>query len=187
MERHLSEKILFTEEECNKILKYCTDLTQTNWSVQLEGKYNEIGCSLKYQDLYEYYNDDTKWFFDRVVEWSKSLLDIEYINPPHGGFRSYEKGDYFIRHKDNVSNGDGKKRYFTMSIQLSNSDDYKGGNIVVENSRLDTRKTISREIGNTVLWGSDLVHQITELTSGERKSLVFFTDASNVKINKSLL
>jgi len=181
IKNHYTQSVLFTKSECDEILKYCTDLIQTNWSVRLDGKYSEIGCSLKYQDLYDYYNEDTKWFFERVMEWTSSTLDITWKNAPHAGFRKYEVGDYFIKHKDNVAKDGATERYFTISVQLTEGELYKGCDVIADDNFI-----FGREIGNVILWGSNIPHEITELTFGERSSLVFFSDSTHVDFKKSL-
>ena len=178
---YYAESVLFTKSECTEILKYCTDLVETNWSVTLDGNYSETGCSLKYQDLYDYYNEDTEWFFKRVMDWASSVLDIKWKNPPHGGFRKYDVGDYFIKHKDNVAIKGSQERYFTMSVQLTDGSLYEGGDVIAN----DTFK-FSKDIGNVIMWGSNIPHEITELTNGERSSLVFFTSIDHLNVKKKL-
>ena len=180
IKNHYTQSVLFTESECSEILKYCTDLIQTNWSVRLDGMYSEIGCSLKYQDLHDYYNEDTKWFFERVMDWAANILDIKWKNPPHGGFRKYDIGDYFIKHKDNVAKVGAAERYFTMSIQLTDGKLYDGCDIIADDNFI-----FQKEIGNVILWGANIAHEITQLKSGERSSLVFFSDTNHVDIKKT--
>ena len=44
----------------------------------------------------------------------------------------YQKGDVFKKHRDN---GEGyNDRYKTLVIQLSNSEDYKGGDLLIYNN-----------------------------------------------------
>ena len=182
IQKFYKEEVLFTKEECDEILKYCTNPKQTNWTVQLDNEFNEVGCSLQSQDLGGFYFEHTKWFFDRVMDWSSKMLDVEYLEEIQGSFRKYKEGDYFIKHKDNVSDGDGNHRFFTISIQLSEEDSYKGGDVIANNTI-----KFSKKIGNTILWGSDLIHEIKAIKSGERNSIVFFTDKSNLKVKKSLV
>lgn len=182
IKNYYTQSILFSKDECNDILKFCDNLIQTNWSVTLDGEYSEIGCSLKYQDLYDYYNDDTKWFFDRVMDWSSNLLDINWKSPPHGGFRRYDIGDFFIKHKDNVAKDRANERYFTMSVQLLDGNLYKGADVIADGNFL-----FDKTIGNTILWGSNIPHEISKLTEGNRSSLVFFCDSTHITFKKSIL
>lgn len=181
IKNHYCQSVLFTKSECEDILKHFTDLIQTNWSVRIDGKYFEKGCSLKYQDLYGYYNEDTSWFFERVMKWASSNLDITWKTVPHAGFRKYDIGDYFIKHKDNVAKDGASERYFTISVQLTDGETYEGGEVIA-----DDEFVFGKEIGNVILWGANIPHEISELTLGERSSLVFFSDSNHVNFKKSL-
>tara|TARA_R110000822_G_scaffold291733_2_gene413703 strand:+ start:1359 stop:1922 length:564 start_codon:yes stop_codon:yes gene_type:complete len=182
IKHYITQSILFTESECNEILKYCTDLTDHSWSVTLDGKYTESGCSLKHQSMNDFYSNDTKWFYDRIMEWASSTLGIVWKNPPYSSFRKYDIGDYFIKHTDNVAKDGAPKRYFTMSIQLTDGKLYKGGDIIAN----DNFK-FQKEIGNVLLWGANIPHEVTQLKSGERSSLIFFTSSHHLDFKRKLL
>ena len=100
------------------------------------------------------------------------------MNNPHGVFRDYKKGDYFLEHNDRVDKVGAEKRYFSATIQLSHPSEYSGGDVIV-----DRKHTISKEIGSTTLWGTNLVHEVKTITEGSRNSLVFFASESHLKPN----
>ena len=174
------ESPLFTKDECSIIIKYITHLEDTVYTVKIDNTFTEKGCSLKSQ--YLEYNENTNWIFDRVIDVINDHLEVEWISKPPAIFRNYSIGDFFVKHKDNVDSIVADKRYLTVSIQLSESDDYIGGDII-----LNETQNLSREIGSILLWGTNVPHTVTLIKSGERNSLVFFVSEKNVKKQNTLI
>lgn len=173
------ESSLFTKEECNDIIQYITDLQDTVYTVKIDNTFTEKGCSLKSQDLE--YNENTNWIFDRVIDVINDQLEVKWIDKPHAIFRNCSNGDFFVKHKDNVDSRVADKRYLTVSIQLSESDDYVGGDVIIN----DTQK-LSRKVGSIFLWGTNVPHEVTPIESGERNSLIFFVSEKHIQTKKNL-
>jgi predicted 2-oxoglutarate/Fe(II)-dependent dioxygenase YbiX len=79
----------------------------------------------------------------------------------------YSKGDYFEKHTDFYKYGNGAN-FKTLVIQLSASDEYEGGNLLVKDV------SQNRELGSFALFNSSDVHEVTEVTYGVRFSLTLF-------------
>ena len=171
---------LFTADECKKILSFNDNLEFTNYTIRLENKFVENGSSMKSQDLIN--NKDTKWIFDKVTNYLSNELDIIWKENPHGVFRYYEKGDYFLEHKDNVDKTGSDPRFFTITTQLTPSDKYIGGDVVV-----DRKNVIDRKIGSAALWGSNIVHEVKNIQEGSRNSLVFFISSKHITLKTKTL
>jgi hypothetical protein len=171
---------LFSKEECNDIIKYITNLQDTVYTVRIDDAFIEEGCSLKSQDLE--YNSETNWIFDRVIDVINNHLEVNWIDKPHAIFRNYTSGDFFVKHKDNVDSRVADKRYLTVSIQLSDSNDYVGGDVIINES-----KYLSREIGSIFLWGTNVPHEVTPIEMGIRNSLIFFVSEKHIKPIKTLM
>jgi len=174
-----TEKKIFTSKECDSIVKYMTELQQTVYTVKIDGKYIEEGCSLKSQDLE--YNENTKWIYDKVKSYISNNVECEWIGEPHGIFRKYSIDDFFVKHKDNVDKIEADKRYLTVSIQLTSSDNYLGGNVIINEETY-----LSRNIGNTIMWGINVPHEVTKIKKGFRNALVFFVSTKHLKLVKKL-
>jgi len=93
----------------------------------------------------------------------------------------YNKGCYFKRHRDRMDkNPKTTGRQQTLIIQLSNEDEYEGGELVV-------RDTISNKTkGNMILFDSGEWHELKELTKGTRYCLVTWLRADDY-FRKSLI
>jgi PKHD-type hydroxylase len=84
---------------------------------------------------------------------------VEY----HGGF------GHFHWHNDYSHESLESPRKLTVIVQLSESDDYEGGNLEVFGP---TVSVLPRERGSVVCLPSFVPHQVTAVTSGARKVLV---------------
>lgn len=172
---------LFSADECKNILPHSNNLEFTNYSIKLKNKFTENGSSMKSQDLVE--NETTQWIFDKLTKKLTDVINIKWSANPHGVFRNYTKGDFFLEHKDNVDKTGADPRYFTVTVQLSESTGYSGGEVIV-----DRKHTVSKKIGSATLWGSNVVHEVKNITEGTRNSLVFFVSSKHIKTEiKSLL
>ena len=167
---------LFTEDECKLILQNMNELQFVNFTVKLEDKFYPNGSSMQSQDLS--YDESTKWIYDRFTNKVAEQLDVQWMNNPHGVFRNYKVGDYFVEHTDKVDKEGAEMRYFSATIQLSNPSEYSGGELII-----DRKHTINKEIGSVTLWGTNLIHEVKTITKGSRNSLVFFAGESHLKPN----
>ena len=167
---------LFNREECKKILENISNLQFTNYSIKLGKKFYEKGSSMKSQDLVD--NSNTGWIFEKLKFKLSNEFDIEWLSNPHGVFRYYTKGDYFLEHKDNVNKSGSDPRYFTVTVQLSEPSEYIGGDVIVEKVN-----KINKNIGSATLWGSNLIHEVKNIEKGTRNSLVFFISSKHLLFN----
>lgn len=99
----------------------------------------------------------------------------------------YEEGSFFKKHTDATysENSQTKERYKSLIVQLSDSTDYTGGDVYLykEGQKIE----FSKELGNTILFNSDILHEVTPITSGIRHSLVCWFTYSNFNPEISLL
>ena len=94
----------------------------------------------------------------------------------------YNEGEYIKYHNDKLGNEN--RRYF-ISVQLSSSDSYTGGDFIYyENSN---PHLISRERGSGCLLSSTVYHEVKEVTSGTRYSLIYFIHKGKFEANKSAI
>ena len=180
LDNFYTHSLIFTKEECNDIIQYITDLQDTVYTVRIDGKFIEDGCSLKSQDLI-YDKEQVGWVFDRVIDFINQKVKLNWISNPHAIFRNYTNGSYFVKHKDNVDASKADKRYLTISIQLSESNNYEGGDVIINDTEY-----LPREIGSVFIWGTNVPHEVTPITSGERNSLIFFVSEKHIEPIKTL-
>lgn len=114
-------------------------------------------------------NEKSNWNFQ--WDWSEDCQ-----------FTIYKKNEYYDWHADSfyTPNVNGRIRKLSMTLNLSDSKDYEGGNLefdipnVPTNRKIDTCTQI-RDKGSLVVFPSFLQHRVTPVTKGTRYSLVMWS------------
>ena len=133
---------------------------------------------MKSQDLVD--NINTKWIFDRLKSKLSNEFDIKWILNTHGVFRYYTVGDYFLEHKDNVNKSGADPRYFTVTVQLSEADEYEGGDL--EYWQGGKQPIVAhRGAGSVFIFPSYMMHRVTTVTKGTRKSFVLWVGGTHYR------
>ena len=96
----------------------------------------------------------------------------------YGEYHAADKG-FYREHKDASlgSSGEIYDRKLSMTIQLSDPDEYEGGDFVFYDSSFDhPDKELLRQKGTAFVFPSILLHGIQPVTKGVRKCLVAFIE-----------
>jgi hypothetical protein len=188
----LYQEVIFTKEECEKIIKYKdkydlflvtpkTSLIENTRTVyHKENNYNGIKIELGKDWVKKYnvwdipINQETIWFYDKIYTWFISISGVKidkniYFNNPNAAHKLHEYvvGDKFDLHVD--KNDDVLDRIWNLGIQLNS--DYEGGDYICYD-RNGSPIYISKKIGNVVAYQSDVLHEISEIKNGVRYSMV---------------
>lgn len=133
----------------------------------------------KYDSGLIVYNDDNRWIFNRFRDFFVNETKDEIIllkKEIH--FHQFGRGDYFEKHNDGT-----KKRVYGVGCLLN--DDYEGGDFIFYNN---PKEIIKKEVGNSYIFNVNIEHEVKEIISGNRFSLLWFLEDSNLKIkNKTLI
>jgi len=176
------EKI-FTKEECDKIISYQNvylDLIfrSKEPSIDLENRrIDNVGMVVKGKKLGKFFNvwdivndAESEWMFKKLFNWFSMVSKIE-CNPdikPYGcSLHKYSKGDSFTKHIDLNTNF--PDRRWNLGIQLN--EDYTGGEYICYDKN-NNEIVLSKEVGTAVAYNSTTLHEIKEIHSGERWSIV---------------
>ncbi len=107
-------------------------------------------------------NDEhLKAYIYELVKVNYSGYEIEEAEDIQ--FAEYNIGDFYGWHADSDATN---KRVLSVTVQLSNPKDYKGGNLVFKVDPME------RAQGTVVIFPSNVRHQVTRVTKGTRYSLV---------------
>ena len=135
----------------------------------------------------DYYNADVRncqlanipfqqilWLQDLLSE-GLSEINFNNYNFDLVGFSDlqlieYNQGTYFKRHLDNFMGEPEYQRKLTFIIQLTDPDEYVGGDLIVYTHEDAERMT--RKQGSLIVFPSYTMHEVTELLSGTRYSLI---------------
>ena len=91
----------------------------------------------------------------------------------------YNKGFKFDIHRDRGPQYE--DRIYTMIIQLSDSNKYENGDLLINNN------LATKEKGSLILFNSGVLHSVSEITSGERYSAVTWIRRRELQTKTNLL
>jgi len=172
----ITQKKIFTVEECRYILNQIyTQPLKSPHTTSLQESYRFKGANIKYLNVNIYNPDYSKILTlleDRLREFGVVKI------PPTIDLLEYTVGSSQKEHRDDYRS---VKRGRSISIMLSEEEDYEGGNLIIEDS------IASKEIGTLIFFPSDKLHSVSKVTSGKRLVLVMFLRQENLHIKSGLI
>jgi PKHD-type hydroxylase len=99
---------------------------------------------------------------------------IHYVIYPAPTTPQNDDGGHLDWHMDVGAFGVNRRK-LAMTVQLSDSSDYEGGEFEIWMGGKNGFITVPREKGDVVVFPSFLMHRVKPITRGERKCLVFWT------------
>lgn len=130
--------------------------------------------------------DKTEWIYERlisfVIEANTNLweFDINHFKDAiqyteyHG-----DKEGHYNWHMD-IGGGNSGTRKISIVVQLSDPDDYEGGELQLQTGG-EHYTSIIKKKGSVTLFPSYIRHRVTPVTKGVRKSLVLWVGGSTFK------
>jgi PKHD-type hydroxylase len=128
-------------------------------------------------------NLETQWLYNKITEYAKTA-NKEMWNFDIWGYHDqlqyttyYGDGGHYDWHADlgpGISN-----RKLSVVLQLSDPGEYEGGELQMNIG--SSILTVPRELGLICFFPSFLLHRVTPLTSGVRKSLVTWLCGANLR------
>lgn len=123
-----------------------------------------------------HHNNDSDWLYGRIAHIIRNLNGQYYGFDIYGlceslQFSVYtsEKEGHYDWHVDAFGTTD-TPRKLSIVIQLSDPDEYEGGNLELMTSRETT--VITKEKGLAAVFPSYILHRVTPVTRGVRRTLV---------------
>jgi len=182
-----------TKEEVDKVIKMASELPEAHRATTLgqgeEGATSTRSSMIKWIPQ----NSDWDWLYKRMMHCSveandncwkfdlQSVLEsIQYTE-----YYAHENGHYDW-HQDIGRGALPSKRKVSITIQLSESEEYEGGELMLctgSNGKgvLDNTIDCPRGKGVGVLFPSYMMHRVTPVTKGTRKSLVLWVGGSHYR------
>jgi len=174
---HTEIKNFFTDEECSELIKDVIKFGKA-------GVGNRDGTS-KIDENYrktlqsEGINNDKKWN-SIILKKLQDETDIPIVSMPDNLLvLKYNKGFKFDKHRDRGPQYE--DRIYTMIIQLSDSNKYENGDLLINNN------LATKEKGSLILFNSGVLHSVSEITSGERYSAVTWIRRRELQTKTNLL
>ena len=117
------------------------------------------------------------WHFIKMANKDNFLYDISDIENDLIQYTQYNKGDFYKWHTDmdicDINEPDELVRKLSFTLQLTNDDEYTGGNLEFADFDDSTyRFLVPKSRGTVIVFDSRTPHRVTPIESGIRKSLV---------------
>jgi PKHD-type hydroxylase len=157
----------FSEDECRKLLDLSEQQAQITGTV---GDNLERSPARNSRVKFLMPDNSTEWIFRKLNAAIRRLNEAYQYQL--SGFEALQVATYSVDdHYDwHIDLGPGKNstRKLSLSLQLSDSSEYEGGDLEFMN----VGQMTSREIGTLITFPAFLMHRVTPVTRGTRKSLV---------------
>jgi PKHD-type hydroxylase len=126
------------------------------------------------------FNEETKWIYDKIGQMAQTAnedlfqFDLSHMpeNIQYTEYYASNKGHYDW-HMDIGSEGFMRFRKLSVTVQLSGPDEYDGGDLQIWTGG-QYPYTAPRGKGNVVIFPSFMMHRVTPVTRGTRKSFVLW-------------
>jgi len=173
---------LFSKEECDKIIDIGDSLE--NNSATIRDK-KQVDKSIRNSKIsWIHYNKDTEWIYNWI--WA-SVQNTNHWKIDIKGFYDslqytiYDSNDGVSKYDWHTDTGpDMNHRKISLSVQLSDPDDYSGG--VFELERGGMLETVGHlEKGSAIMFPSILRHRVLPVMNGVRKSLVVWIAGPHIR------
>lgn len=135
-----------------------------------DGKENRVSSHWLYEKLANLVQqvNNQHWGFDL-----HTIVDSIQYTEYHGG-----EGGHYNWHLD-IGPAAINHRKISVTVQLSEATDYEGGKFQIWNATKAT--TLAKKAGTVVIFPSFMLHRITPVTAGIRKSLVLWVGGGSYR------
>ena len=169
-----------------KFPKGYPDINDAQDMLMLEGILKEMGVELNEASLSgtatgypQTYGAFIKYVQDINKKSYNFNLSTLYENIQYTEYSSDYKGHYGW-HMDINGDYPFNLRKISVSIQLSSPDEYEGGDLEIFNgTKLDTPFIVPKTRGTICIFPSFLLHRVTPIIKGTRRSLVVWVGGSH--------
>ena len=173
----------FSESDLQNIELYCKSVGTENSKIASteDGEVNE---SIRNSEVkLHYVNRDNEWLFDKLLTVAGLINDNFYrfdlLGFDHFQYTEYNGlGTKYDYHTDmlfgnNLPPGMEMSRKLSFSLILSDTSEFQGGDFEIQlGSR--TSDKLEQKRGRILAFPSYILHRVTPIVSGSRKSIVFW-------------
>lgn len=174
----VTEKKLFSQKDCEYIKSfYDVAIEKNEKGFKIISEKHPQGIAIKDGSAVSW-NEIQSETLDRFL--LSKLNELGITSLPFLKLMKYGKGNKMKPHRD-FQAYDTSTIYRSATIQLSSTEEYKGGELFVEGHKASNIQ------GTAIMFNPYQQHWVTEITEGERWVIVAFLEESHFSIKKSLL
>ncbi|WP_299766498.1 2OG-Fe(II) oxygenase [uncultured Dokdonia sp.] len=163
---------LFLPHEIDRILNFWDDNKTIEATVSGKGQPDEE--LRKSSVMFIDHIPENEWIYKKLADLAMHCNNERYWFDLLGFHQElqltrYSEGDFFDWHLD-FGAGEISARKLSMTIQLSDPDEYEGGDLQF----MINQKIVNapREKGTIIIFPSFIIHRVTPITKGTRQSIV---------------
>ena len=174
---------VFTDVELNRLSLYCSSL-ELQQGATISQTENVVRKS---KLAYIYRNEETQWFFNRL-QYLVDGVNSRYYKFNLSGFdfiqyAEYNESDegFYDYHMDTFMGGNNyhKGNVRKLSVSFLLNDDYEGGDFMINLNQEKTSKVLDTSQNCALVFPSFVLHKVTPVTKGVRKSIVVWVEGPN--------
>lgn len=167
----------FNDDEIAKLIELCDKLEPSKGTIGGVDESQDISIIRESKVSWLGLNSDSQWIYDRMAYIGRSLngkfykFDLYGFNEDmqYTVYQGDESGHY-TWHLDAGSTNDAAPRKLSMVLQLSDPDEYEGGDLELFSSANPTK--VDKKKGLVAAFPSYMLHRVSPVTKGIRKTLV---------------
>ena len=176
----------FSEQELNKIYKD-VDLIPFEQATIIGGESTNVDKAVRSSSIkWIPQSQDWAWLYDKLmamaVEANDNTWGFDLISAPEAiQYTEYYDvaGGHYTWHQD-LGTGMASRRKVSITVQLSDTKDYEGGDLEIWGGGEWIRQA-PRGRGNVVIFPSYMMHRVTPVTKGTRRSFVLWVGGEHYK------
>jgi len=167
----------FTDEEITRIERMSSSFNLESATVSDQGIVNEV--MRKSTVGWIPFDDKYKWIYEKLARMISEANDVLWhfelgeLKEQIQYTEYYEDGGHYDFHLD-VGGGDPlNQRKISITVQLSDGSEYEGGDFQMLRGGIEP-ETLPKKKGAVIVFPSYILHRVTPVTAGTRKSLVLW-------------
>lgn len=179
----------FTEEQIDEVDRICNEEELDDGSIVGDAASEEVKKIRRSKVKFFGKNEKTSWIFDKFNYVGMSLNE-QFYNFVLNGYREFQYTVYeehdngtYDWHMDTILNNDlgsmecGDTRKLTLIMMLNRpGEDFTGGDFQINISRESNPSTVKFHRGRIIAMPSFLIHRVTPVLTGIRKSIVVWIE-----------
>lgn len=188
---HIYFDDVFNEEEIARIVEYCEKQEFLTATVGSDKSLNET--IRKSNVNFHNPNEENNWIFERL-NWAIEKMNDDFYNFDLNGYdffqysqyKSSQLGKYDLHIDmfmgDELPTSTTGTRKLSLTFLLSEPGvDFEGGDFQIVLAQENQAQTIEMKKGRIIAFPSFVLHRVTPVTKGERKSIVVWVEGPKFK------
>lgn len=173
----------FSNEELTAIIKYCENKKLEKGKIQSDKENNIRVSKINMSEP----DEENRWIFNKLNKFVQfinnkfygfeligyNMLQFSTYNSKENGHYDWHTDSYFVNPNPH---GTGLHRKLSMTLLLN--DDFEGGDFEIN---LSSPTKINIKKGTAIFFPSFVLHRVTPVTQGIRKSLVIWVEGPRWK------